>query len=194
MTRTAIGMQSSTSYTKPIDKQKMREQRLELYDPAGLQIAPRTAATITASMRVSRSTRPIPGMGADINVHDQWAVESMGRIQDRTPRTSRLVRQGPSSPIVSCCGRKSRRSPAVSSRPCSSTQTMARSIQGPGTMGRHRSDPRLGKPTGWKSMVARPSWSAMGSAGAERNLGHRGRVCRLQCDELALAEFSGRVR
>jgi phthalate 4,5-dioxygenase len=24
------------------------------------------------------------GMGLDINVHDQWAVESMGRIQDRT--------------------------------------------------------------------------------------------------------------
>jgi hypothetical protein len=24
------------------------------------------------------------GMGVDINVHDQWAVESMGRIQDRT--------------------------------------------------------------------------------------------------------------
>ena len=24
------------------------------------------------------------GMGHDINVHDQWAVESMGRIQDRT--------------------------------------------------------------------------------------------------------------
>jgi hypothetical protein len=23
-------------------------------------------------------------MGLDINVHDQWAVESMGRIQDRT--------------------------------------------------------------------------------------------------------------
>ena len=23
-------------------------------------------------------------MGADINVHDQWAVESMGTIQDRT--------------------------------------------------------------------------------------------------------------
>lgn len=28
------------------------------------------------------------GMGLDINVHDQWAVESMGRIQDRT--TERL--------------------------------------------------------------------------------------------------------
>ena len=24
------------------------------------------------------------GMGADINVHDQWACESMGEIQDRT--------------------------------------------------------------------------------------------------------------
>ena len=24
------------------------------------------------------------GMGLDINVHDQWAVEGMGRIQDRT--------------------------------------------------------------------------------------------------------------
>ena len=24
------------------------------------------------------------GMGMDINVHDQWAVESMGAIQDRT--------------------------------------------------------------------------------------------------------------
>src|SRR5699024_1497998 len=24
------------------------------------------------------------GMGLDINVHDQWAVESMGRVQDRT--------------------------------------------------------------------------------------------------------------
>jgi hypothetical protein len=27
-------------------------------------------------------------MGLDINVHDQWAVESMGRVQDRT--TERL--------------------------------------------------------------------------------------------------------
>ena len=29
-------------------------------------------------------TATYTGMGLDINVHDQWAVESMGPIQDRT--------------------------------------------------------------------------------------------------------------
>src|SRR6185437_8443827 len=52
-----------TSYSAPVDKNTMREQRLELYEQA--------TATYT-------------GMGSDINVHDQWAVESMGLIQDRT--------------------------------------------------------------------------------------------------------------
>ena len=33
-------------------------------------------------------------MGADINVHDQWACESMGAIQDRTAGASRHIRQG----------------------------------------------------------------------------------------------------
>ena len=31
-----------------------------------------------------QATRTFTGMGDDINVHDQWAVESMGAIQDRT--------------------------------------------------------------------------------------------------------------
>ena len=31
-----------------------------------------------------QATATYTGMGADINVHDQWAVESMGAIQDRT--------------------------------------------------------------------------------------------------------------
>ncbi len=31
-----------------------------------------------------QATATFTGMGADINVHDQWAVESMGAIQDRT--------------------------------------------------------------------------------------------------------------
>ena len=44
----------------------------------------RTRATITASIRTSRRTTTYTGMGADINVHDQWACESMGAIQDRT--------------------------------------------------------------------------------------------------------------
>src|SRR5687767_15718286 len=43
----------------------------------------RTSTTITASIRTSRS-ETYTGMGADINVHDQWACESMGTIQDRT--------------------------------------------------------------------------------------------------------------
>lgn len=31
-----------------------------------------------------QATATYTGMGLDINVHDQWAVESMGAIQDRT--------------------------------------------------------------------------------------------------------------
>lgn len=72
-----------TSFDKPVNKELMREQRLaehELpeynpvknktndyhYDPAEQQ-----SLTYT-------------GMGLDINVHDQWAVEMMGSTQDRT--------------------------------------------------------------------------------------------------------------
>ena len=42
-------------------------------------------------------TRTFTGMGDDINVHDQWAVESMGAIQDRTRehlgRTDAAIRE-----------------------------------------------------------------------------------------------------
>ena len=33
---------------------------------------------------IEQKTRTYTGMGEDINVHDQWAVESQGAIQDRT--------------------------------------------------------------------------------------------------------------
>lgn len=72
-----------TSFANPVDKDLMREQRLKehrLPDYAPLKnrsnnyrYNPREQATLTYT-----------GMGFDINVHDQWAVESMGRIQDRT--------------------------------------------------------------------------------------------------------------
>ena len=42
------------------------------------------AATTRASTRTSSGTRTYTGMGFDINVHDQWAVESQGPIHDRT--------------------------------------------------------------------------------------------------------------
>ena len=73
-----------TSFAEPLDKETMRQQRL---------------ATVTLPDYVPRKgrhnnwgysaeeqrTRTYLGMGEDdINVHDQWAVESMGAIQDRT--------------------------------------------------------------------------------------------------------------
>jgi phthalate 4,5-dioxygenase oxygenase subunit len=73
-----------TSFAEPLDKETMRQQRL---------------ATVTLPDYVPRKGRhnnwgysaeeqqhrTYLGMGEDdINVHDQWAVESMGAIQDRT--------------------------------------------------------------------------------------------------------------
>ena len=72
-----------TSFGAPVNKALMREQRLKehrLPDYAPLKNAcnnygydPDEQARLTYT-----------GMGLDINVHDQWAVEGMGRIQDRT--------------------------------------------------------------------------------------------------------------
>ena len=72
-----------TSFTAPVQHEQMRSQRLELYtlpeyrsrhgraDDYGYDAGEQQAETYT-------------GMGSDINVHDQWAVESQGPIQDRT--------------------------------------------------------------------------------------------------------------
>ena len=72
-----------TSFTGPVDKQQMRDQRLALYElpdytsrknkrnQYGYSVDEQLKATYT-------------GMGDDINVHDQWAVESQGPIQNRT--------------------------------------------------------------------------------------------------------------
>jgi nitrite reductase/ring-hydroxylating ferredoxin subunit len=72
-----------TSFTGPVDKRQMREQRLatiELprytsrrnkHNDYGYSVEEQLGATYT-------------GMGTDINVHDQWACESQGPIQDRT--------------------------------------------------------------------------------------------------------------
>ena len=73
-----------TSFGAPLDKDTMRQQRL-------------TAMTLPDYVPVhgrhdrwnfnpeEQRTRTFLGMGEeDINLHDQWAVESMGAIQDRT--------------------------------------------------------------------------------------------------------------
>ena len=72
-----------TSFNNPVDKAVMRAQRLKehtlpTYAPIknksnNYHYDPAEQASLTYT-----------GMGLDINVHDQWAVEGMGAIQDRT--------------------------------------------------------------------------------------------------------------
>jgi len=72
-----------TSFNKPVDKTLMREQRLKehrLPDYAPLK----NARNNYGYDPDEQARETYTGMGLDINVHDQWAVESMGRIQDRT--------------------------------------------------------------------------------------------------------------
>jgi phthalate 4,5-dioxygenase len=72
-----------TSFTAPIDKQQMREQRLKLYTLPDYK--PRVGKHNRYGFDAKEQlTQTYTGMGADINVHDQWAVESPGPIQDRT--------------------------------------------------------------------------------------------------------------
>ena len=72
-----------TSFTTPVDKQAMRQQRLELYTLPDYRPRKNRANNWGYDAAEQRS-QTYTGMGADINVHDQWAVESQGRIQDRT--------------------------------------------------------------------------------------------------------------
>ena len=72
-----------TSFTGPVDKQTMREQRLKLYELPDYKPRLGRANNYGYDMEEQRM-RTYTGMGEDINVHDQWAVESQGRIQDRT--------------------------------------------------------------------------------------------------------------
>lgn len=72
-----------TSFDKPVDKKLMREQRLKehtLPDYAPVK----NKRNNYGYNPDEQETETYTGMGLDINVHDQWAVESMGAIQDRT--------------------------------------------------------------------------------------------------------------
>jgi len=72
-----------TSYGQPVDKKKMRDQRLELYELPDY-VSRKNKSNDYGFDPHEQETETYTGMGADINVHDQWAVESMGKIQDRT--------------------------------------------------------------------------------------------------------------
>lgn len=72
-----------TGFAEPVDKATMREQRLKLYTLPDYM--PRVGRHNNYGYDLDEQRlRTYTGMGEDINVHDQWAVESQGRIQDRT--------------------------------------------------------------------------------------------------------------
>lgn len=72
-----------TSFGQPVDKKVMWEQRIKehrLPDFAPLKNKRNNYGFDPDEQKTLTYT----GMGLDINVHDQWAVESLGTIQDRT--------------------------------------------------------------------------------------------------------------
>ena len=73
-----------TSFAGPIDKQAMRSQRSQ-YIPPPSYIPKSGRQNDWGFNPKEQRESTFLGMGEDdINVHDQWAVEGMGAIQDRT--------------------------------------------------------------------------------------------------------------
>jgi phthalate 4,5-dioxygenase len=73
-----------TSFGEPVDRVAMRDQRTQFIPPPHFIPKAGRANNWGFSADEQRTTTFL-GMGEDdINVHDQWAVESMGAIQDRT--------------------------------------------------------------------------------------------------------------
>jgi len=72
-----------TSFGAPVDKDEMRRQRLQLYELPDY-IPRKNKSNDYGFDPHEQEHDTYTGMGADINVHDQWACESMGAIQDRT--------------------------------------------------------------------------------------------------------------
>ena len=75
-----------TGFGAPLDKDDMRARRLELYTTPDYRPR-RSRANDYGFDPAEQRTRTYTGMGADINVHDQWAVESQGAIHDRSAET-----------------------------------------------------------------------------------------------------------
>jgi phthalate 4,5-dioxygenase oxygenase subunit len=72
-----------TSFGAPTNKEQMRAQRLDLYELPDYTSRKNKRNNYGFDAR-EQLTDTYTGMGFDINVHDQWAVESPGHIQDRT--------------------------------------------------------------------------------------------------------------
>nr|WP_199899180.1 aromatic ring-hydroxylating dioxygenase subunit alpha [Sneathiella glossodoripedis] len=121
-----------TSFGAPVDKEKMRDQRMEehtLPDYAPIK----NKRNNYGYNRQEQETLTYTGMGMDINVHDQWACESMGAIQDRTKENL-----GTTDKAIAMHRRKLSKAMAVvvseedvSSLPLQIGKEQAREIRGP---------------------------------------------------------------
>lgn len=72
-----------TSFGARVDKATMRNQRLKTYPAPDYKPILGRANNWGYDAEEQRKAT-FTGMGFDINIHDQWACESMGRIADRT--------------------------------------------------------------------------------------------------------------
>lgn len=72
-----------TSFAAPVDTARMRADRLKIYELPEYRSIKHRGNDYGFDPH-NQAMRTYTGMGEDINVHDQWAVESQGRIHDRT--------------------------------------------------------------------------------------------------------------
>ena len=72
-----------TSFGAPVDKDTMRSQRLKTYPAPDYRPIFGRHNSWGFDLE-EQKRRTYTGMGFDINIHDQWACESQGRIADRT--------------------------------------------------------------------------------------------------------------
>ena len=82
-----------TSFGAPVNKDEMRRQRLELYELPDY-IPRKNKSNDYGFDPHEQEHETFTGMGADINVHDQWACEFDGRDPGPHQGASRPVRQG----------------------------------------------------------------------------------------------------
>lgn len=72
-----------SAFDEKVNKEAMRRQRLETYSLPDYRSKRNKSNNYGFDADEQRS-QTYTGMGMDINIHDQWAVESIGARQDRT--------------------------------------------------------------------------------------------------------------
>ena len=104
-----------TSFGAPVDKDEMRRQRLALYELP--DYAPRKNRHNGYGFDPHEQMHEtFTGMGADINVHDQWACDRWGRSRIAAASISASPTRR-SAPIGACCAAPSRRPVTAPARP-----------------------------------------------------------------------------